>query len=162
MGNRSPKTKIGVAVALAVAIAAPAEGLRQTAYKDPVGILTVCYGYTGSDIKTNVTYTKEQCRALLDSEMLLAIDTVDRCVPGLPVEVLAAFGDAVYNMGPKIACDTRASTAARLLRAGKIADACEQLPRWDKAIIGGVPVTLPGLTKRRLVEKELCLEGAQS
>jgi GH24 family phage-related lysozyme (muramidase) len=32
------------AAALAVAIAIPAEGLRQWAYYDPPGILTVCYG----------------------------------------------------------------------------------------------------------------------
>jgi GH24 family phage-related lysozyme (muramidase) len=40
-----------IALAVAMALAIPAEGLRQYAYNDPVGILTVCYGHTGDDIK---------------------------------------------------------------------------------------------------------------
>ena len=53
-----------------------------------------------------------------------------------------------------------ASTAARMLKAGDIAGACQQLPRWDKASVGGVMVSLPGLTKRRAKEMALCMEGA--
>ena len=36
-----------IAAILATAIAVPAEGLRQWAYYDPPGILTVCRGHTG-------------------------------------------------------------------------------------------------------------------
>ncbi len=86
-----------------------------------------------------------------------AIVTVDRCAPGLPENALAAFGDAVYNMGPTIACNTQKSTAARFLKAGDITAACNQLVRWDKAKVAGVMVTLPGLTKRRAKERDLCL-----
>ena len=43
------------------------------------------------------------------------------------------------------------------LKAGKIAEACDQLPRWNKATIGGRLVELPGLTKRRAAERALCL-----
>jgi GH24 family phage-related lysozyme (muramidase) len=66
---------------------------------------------------------------------------------------------AAYNAGPRIACDTHQSTAARLLKAGRVREACEQLPRWDKARIAGQMVSLPGLTKRRVKERELCLSG---
>ena len=146
------------AAALAVAIAIPAEGLRQWAYYDPPGILTVCYGST-TNVQKGVKYSLDECQARLDDDMRAAIATVDACAPGLPVPVLAAFGDAVYNIGPKIACDTAHSTAARLLKAGDIEGACRQLPRWDKASVGGVMVSLPGLTKRRAKEMDLCLEG---
>lgn len=142
-------------VALAAAIAVPAEGLRQWAYYDPPGILTVCYGST-TNVEKGRKYSLEECRARLDADMAAAVDAVERCQPGLPVNVAAAFADAVYNMGPTIACDTRASTAARLLRAGDIAGACAQLPRWNKARVGGVLVELPGLTKRREAERKLC------
>ena len=142
--------------ALAVAIAIPAEGLRQWAYRDPPGILTVCYGST-TDVQAGRRYSLEECRARLDADMGAAVDEVERCVPGLPVNVHAAFADAVYNIGPRIACDTRTSTAARLLRAGRIAEACEQLPRWNRATVAGVSVVLPGLTKRRAAERDLCL-----
>lgn len=147
------------AAALATAIAAPAEGIRQFAYYDPPGILTVCYGHTGPDVRKNVLYSLDQCRSLLTLDMQVAIAAVDKCQPGLPVPVLAAFADAVYNLGPKIACDTRNSTAARMLKAGGLYGACKQLPRWNKATVLGVLIELPGLTKRRAAEMDLCLTG---
>ena len=144
------------AAAIATAIAIPAEGLRQYAYYDPPGILTVCYGSTTS-VQKGKKYSLEECRARLDNDMLDAIRAVDRCAPGLPDNVLAAFGDATYNMGPRIACDTIRSTAARLLKAGRINEACRELPKWNKANVGGYMVPLPGLTKRRQVEMAVCL-----
>lgn len=145
------------AAAIATALAVPAEGLRQWAYYDPPGILTVCYGST-SNVQKNKKYSLDECTARLNADMFAAVQAVERCVPGLPVNVLAAFSDAVYNMGPRIACDLVNSTAARLLKANSIALACEQLPRWNKAKVLGVMVELPGLTKRRAAERALCLE----
>lgn len=151
--------RIGGAAAIAAALAIPAEGLRQVAYRDPVGIPTLCFGST-KGVRMGDTATVEQCREMLTREMLEAVDVVDKCQPGLPLEVLAAFADAAYNVGPTIACDTGRSTAARLLAARRFAEACEQLLRWDKARVGGVMVTLPGLTRRRAAERDVCLRGA--
>lgn len=148
--------KIGIAAGIATLIAIPAEGLRQYAYYDPPGILTVCYGST-HDVVKNRFYSLEECKARLTNDMTSAVTTVDRCHPELPPAVLAAFSDAVYNMGPTIACNTQASTAARLLAAKQYDAACNQLPRWDKARIAGAMVSLPGLTKRRAKEQEVCL-----
>lgn len=150
-------TQIKAAVALAVAIAAPAEGLRQYAYRDPVGILTVCYGDT-HNVDPNKKYSLEECKARLTKEMLKAIEQVDKCVPSLPENVLAAFGDAVYNMGSTITCNKKESTAARMLASGNIEGACNQLPKWDKAKVLGMNISLPGLTDRRQKERELCLK----
>ena len=150
--------KVGRAVALATLLAVPAEGLRQWAYYDPPGILTVCYGST-TDVVKGKKYSMDECRARLDKDMLHAVTQVDRCVPNAPDNVLAAFSDAVYNMGPTIACSTTNSTAARLLKAGNWKAACTQLPRWDKAKIAGIAVALPGLTNRRAKEMELCLSN---
>lgn len=154
----TPKQRITSALALAAAIAVPAEGLRQYAYYDPPGILTVCYGSTTNVVKGK-QYSLDECKARLDADMLTALTAVERCAPGLPVNALAAFSDAVYNLGPTIVCNPGASTAARLLKAGDVAGACNQLPRWDKARVGGVLVPLPGLTKRRAAEKALCLSA---
>lgn len=150
--------RISSAVAIATALAIPMEGLRQFAYYDPPGVLTVCYGST-TDVVKGKKYSLAECKQRLDNDMLDAVLAVERCVPGLPDNVLAAFGDAVYNIGPRIACDTKRSTAARLLKAGNIEGACNELPKWNKARVGGVLVPLPGLTKRRNLEKLLCLEG---
>lgn len=149
------KKKHIAAVAAAIAIAAPAEGVRQWAYYDPPGILSICYGHTGKDVEKGRRYTLTECKALLQQDMLAAVDTVDRCVPGLPENVLAAYGDAVYNIGPKIACGP--STAHKLLSEGKIQAACDELLKWNKSRVAGVEVPLPGLTKRREMERALCL-----
>jgi lysozyme len=150
---------VAAAAVLATAIAIPSEGIRFSPYYDPPGILTVCRGHTGADVIKNKRYSLAECDKFMSSDMHKAIAIVERCVPGLPVEVLAAFSDAVFNMGGEIVCDTTHSTAARLLKSGNLRGACEQLRYWNKARIVGVLVSLPGLTKRREKERELCLKG---
>ena len=147
--------RLTAAAALATAIAIPAEGLRQFAYYDPPGILTVCYGST-TNVEKGKKYSIEECKSRLDKDMTEAIGYVERCIPNLPENVLAAFGDAVYNLGPTIACGP--STANKYLAEGKLREACNQLPRWNKARVSGVLVELPGLTKRRNAERDLCLK----
>ena len=146
--------RVALAAALATAIAVPAEGLRQVAYYDPPGILTVCYGTTGPEVVKGKHYSLDECKAFMTRDMLAAVETVERCHPGLPTNVLAAFADAVYNIGPAVACS---STASNYLSVGKIPSACNQLSRWNKARVAGVMVALPGLTKRREAERLLCL-----
>ena len=153
--------KKGAALLLATVLAVPAEGLRQVAYRDPVGIMTVCYGET-HNVDPTRKYTIQECKNRLNYSMLETIDHVDKCSPNLPIPVLAAFSDAAYNIGYTVACDTKKSTAARMLKSGDIKGACLQLLRWDKANIGGVMVSLPGLTKRRNEESKLCLTGLNS
>lgn len=150
--------RIAAAIAAATAIAVPAEGLRQWAYYDPPGVLTVCYGST-TNVEKGKKYSLDECKARLDTDMLRAVIAVERCQPGLPENVLAAFADAVYNIGPTVACDRGRSSAARLLSVGRYAAACYELPRWNKARVAGTMVELPGLTKRRDAERRLCLEG---
>jgi lysozyme len=154
----TPQQRTATALAIATALAVPAEGLRQYAYYDPPGILSVCYGYT-SAVVIGKKYSLDECKALLQKDMLDAIKTVDTCHKGLPIPVLAAFSDAVYNIGPSIACDPNKSTASRRLATGDFKGACTELPRWNRSTIGGVKVALPGLTKRRAAEQELCLTG---
>lgn len=151
-----PRNRKAAACAIAAAIAIPAEGLRQVAYYDPPGILTVCYGST-TDVQRGKVYSLDECKARLQADMMASVEAVDRCAPGAPESVLAAFSDAVYNIGPTVACRTSQSTAARHLKAKEYRAACEQLPRWDKAKVAGVMVALPGLTKRRAAERDLCL-----
>lgn len=159
MANPDRARKVALATALATALAVPAEGLRRIAYYDPPGILTACRGHTGPDVVKGKIYSLAQCDAWMTDDMRKAVTAVERCVPGLPVNVLAAFSDAAFNIGPKIACNTAASTAARLLKAGDYAAACRQLPRWDKASVAGMMVSLPGLTKRRAAEMAVCLRA---
>ena len=145
--------RLGAVAAIATAIAIPAEGLRQFAYYDPPGILTVCYGHTGG-VERGRLYSLDECKELLTEDMMEAVNAVEKCHPNLPENVHAAFSDAVFNIGPKVACN---STASKYLAVGDYEAACKELPRWNKTTIAGVLVPLPGLTKRRNAEMQLCL-----
>ena len=151
----SPDTKRYAAIlGAAAALAAGFEGLRQYAYYDPRpgdAILTVCYGST-TDVQKGKKYSIEECKQRLTDDMLDAVRAVERCHPNLPDNVLIAFADAVYNIGPKVACN---STASRYLKQGNYEAACRELPRWNKS--NGV--LLPGLTRCRLAEMEICLDS---
>lgn len=150
----SPDTKRYAAIlGAAAALAAGFEGLRQYAYYDPRpgdAILTVCYGST-TDVQKGKKYSIEECKQRLADDMLDALRAVERCHPNLPDNVLIAFADAVYNIGPKVACN---STASKYLKQGNYDAACKELPRWNKS--NGV--VLPGLTRRRNAEMEICLQ----
>jgi lysozyme len=154
--------RTAIAAALATALAAPAEGIRQIAYYDPPGILTVCRGHTGPDVIKGKVYSLAECDAFMTDDMRKAVNQVERCQPNLPVPVLAAFADAAFNMGPTVACIRDQSQAARHLASGQYKLACQQLPRWNKARILGVLVELKGLTARRNQEMALCLTGVSA
>lgn len=155
----APQQRVAIIAALAIGLAAPAEGMRRVAYYDPPGILTVCKGHTGADVVKGKVYSLAECDAFMNADMRRAVAAVERCAPGLPPNVAASFADAVYNGGPAIACDRQHSTAARLLAAHRIEEACRQHPRWNKARVAGVLVALPGLTTRTLQRQALCLTG---
>ena len=159
MSPSDNQKRIAAAVALATTIAIPAEGLRQKAYSDTGGVLTICYGHTGKNVQVSSHYSISQCKQFLDEDMRNAVQIVENCTINAPIIVLAAFGDITYNEGPTAACDTKHSTAARYLKAGKFKEACQELPKWNKAKVAGVLVPLPGLTKRRNAEVELCMKG---
>ena len=137
----------------AATLAAGFEGLRQYAYYDPRpgdAILTVCYGST-TDVQKGKKYSIEECKQRLEDDMAEAVRMGEKGHPGLPDNVLIAFSDAVYNIGPKVACN---STASKYLAQGNYEAACKELPRWNKS--NGI--VLPGLTRRRNAEMAICLE----
>lgn len=136
--------------ALVVALVGGFEGLRTKAYRDPVGIPTVCFGET-KGVKMGDQYTKAQCETMLIERLEEFRAGVDKClkVP-MPDERKAAMVSFSYNVGVSAFCK---STLVRKLNAGDVRGACDELPKWNKAR----GIVLPGLTKRRLVERELCL-----
>ena len=150
--------RVIAATVIATGLAIPAEGIRQWAYQDSKGVLSVCYGST-SEIDPNHQYTLAECRVRLDKDMAKAIDIVEKCAPKLPEHQLAAFADAVYNLGPTVVCDTNKSTLAKKLKSGDIIGACKELIKWNKIKVRDQAIPLPGLTKRRQREMDLCLRG---
>ncbi|BAE50329.1 lysozyme [Paramagnetospirillum magneticum] len=145
------KTSVVIGM-VATALISGAEGLRTQAYKDPVGIPTICFGETRG-VKIGDTATREQCRAMLDGRLVEISAAIDRClVTAVPDMSYAALLSLAYNIGSGAFC---ASTLVKKANAGDVAGACEEILRWDKA--GGV--ALPGLTRRRGDEHDLCRQG---
>lgn len=152
---------MAAAAALVMASLPAKEGVRYVAYSDPIGLPTLCMGHT-KGVKLGMTATHEQCLAWAGQDVMQALNEVRRCHPELAFtpEQLAAFTDGVFNLGPKLVCDTKYSTMARLLKAGDIEAACREFPKWNKGRVLGVLVALPGLTKRRAHNMAQCLEGS--
>jgi len=139
-------------LSVASVVVANYEGLRTRAYRDPVGIPTICYGHTAT-ARMGQTRTQDECDALLSGDLGDALEQVDRLVTvTLPVERRAALASFVYNVG---AGQLASSTLLRKLNAGDAAGACAELSRWVHA--GGK--RLDGLVKRRQAERELCEVG---
>lgn len=153
------KTKIGVslaagAVSIAAAVVSFYEGYEPTAYMDPVGIPTICYGHTAT-VRMGQTLSRSECAELLERDLGSAFATVDRRVRvDLPPPTRAALASFVYNVGPG---NFSRSTLLRKLNAGDLYGACHELSRWVYA--GGRK--LNGLVKRRATERELCLVGLE-
>ena len=139
--------------AIAIAMVGSFEGLRLAAYADPVGIPTICFGET-KGVRLGQRATLDQCNAMLASSLQTASHAVDDCIRApLPDDRRAALVSFAYNVGRDAMCG---STMARKLNAGDVAGACNELLRWDKA----KGIRLPGLTRRRAAERDLCLQGA--
>lgn len=125
------------------------EGLRTVAYKDPVGIPTICYGST-ADVRLGQTASREECEAMLGVELLQAHDGMAQCVKvPLTSSERSAYTSLTYNIGAGAFCR---STLVRKLNAGDYVGACAEISRWDKA----KGFRLPGLVRRRAAERALC------
>jgi len=142
---------------VAVPLVAKWEGKRNAAYRDIVGVLTICYGHT-KGVRITDVMTDAECDALLRAELLEyrhglhGYFTPETIQGRLTPERDAAYVSLAYNVG--IGGAGR-STAVRRLNAGDIRGGCAALGWWNKA--GGRVVR--GLVNRRAEETELCLEG---
>jgi lysozyme len=132
------------------------EGTILTTYKDPIGIATVCTGETMT-AALGRAYTPEQCETMLEDRLATEARDVLDCVPELKGKTypLASALSLSYNIGVRAFCN---STAARYFREGNILAACDQYSRFIYA--GGK--ILPGLVKRRAIERQMCLTTGEA
>lgn len=156
---------LAAALLIATPVVGHFEGRNLLAYLDPVGIPTICDGWTrGVRLGDQATPAEcdERTRTGLDEaakvfEAWVPQQVIDR----LPARSVAAFMSFIYNVGPGKPGvkdgfvwlkNGNHSTMLRELQAGRIAQACAQLPNWTSA--GGRK--LNGLVKRRAAERALC------
>jgi lysozyme len=129
------------------------EGVRYEAYKDVVGIWTVCHGHTGNDIMLGKTYTETECRGLLNKDLATVARQINPYIKvSIPETTRGALYSFVYNVG---AGNFKTSTLLRTINQGDMKGVCEQLRRWTYA--GGKQ--WKGLVTRREIEREVCLWG---
>lgn len=141
------------AVALATPFIALWEGVELRAYRDIVGVPTICYGETRG-VKMGDSATLAQCNSQLAKAVAEFEAAARPCLPAaLPDKTRAAFVSFSYNLGPKILCTS--PTMRGHLRLGNVRGACDAMLLFVKA--GGK--TVRGLVRRREAERALCLEG---
>jgi GH24 family phage-related lysozyme (muramidase) len=144
--------------ALVIALASPFvakwEGVRLEAYRDIVGVPTICFGDTHG-VQMGDTATMAECVDRLEKDVRAFYSEIRPCMtnPNIPAGVQASMLELAYNVGSGPVCR---STMMRLANAGKHRAACDELRRW--VIAGGKRVR--GLANRRADSKRtLCLKG---
>ena len=144
--------KVAAWATVAVSLVGGFEGLRTFAYKDPVGIPTICFGET-LGVRMGDRKTPEECKNMLELRLEGFYGGAVACVPRLATqspERISAHVSLVYNIGVGAYCQ---STVARRANAGDWSGSCDAFLMWNKA--KGIP--LPGLARRRAEERRLCL-----
>lgn len=140
----------GAVLTLLVGFVAAFEGLRLVAYRDPIGVYTVCYGET-EGVRPGDRHTLQECKDMLATSLEKYARGIEACVRApLPTKRYVALVSFAYNVGVSAACR---SSVVRLINAGQTRAGCDALLKWDRA----AGIRLPGLTKRRQKERELCL-----
>lgn len=126
------------------------EGKENVAYKDIVGVWTVCYGSTGPHVRPGLRVNDAGCEQMLREDVVRYERAVQRCSAPtvLNQNQYDALVSITYNIGETGYCN---STLSRKVREGDLRGASNEFPRWSYA--GGKQVR--GLLNRRLEEQRL-------
>lgn len=128
------------------------EGVRLKAYDDGVGVWTIGVGHTAG-VKRGDEITMAQVDEFLRADLAEAQKAVNTLVTTpLTQGQFDALVSFVFNLG---AGAFKGSTLLKKLNAGDYDGAADELLRWNRA--GGR--VLAGLTKRRISERIMFLEG---
>lgn len=131
------------------------EGLRLTAYRDPVGILTIGYGSTGPHVTEGLTITEAEAEALLRDDLSRFEAGVDKLAPSANENQFSAMVSLAFNIG---LAGFERSTVLKRHRLGNHLGASRAFALWNKA--GGR--ILPGLVRRREAEAKLYLKPVEA
>lgn len=143
--------------AIGGALIQSSEGKVNKAYRDPVGIVTICYGHTGPDVSMGMEWSDEKCEATFLEDVAkhqTPIIGPKNCIGDAPLtynqrDAVTSF---IFNIGNAKFCR---STMAAKLKARDYTGAANEFPKWKYA--GGK--VLRGLEIRRAKERELFLSS---
>lgn len=155
-------------------LVAPWEGKENHAYKDMVGVTTICYGET-KGVKMGDYRTDEQCDKSLITELTTYNKAMMKHVKvGLKPYEEIAYTSFVWNVGET---GFKNSTLLKKLNLGDSLGACKEILNWNKATFsvkgaqtqirngekctakldGNMSCTVKGLTNRRTQEYKTCI-----
>ena len=130
------------------------EGFVDHTYYDAVGVKTIGYGHTGSDVKDDQKVTRTQARALLVKDADTHWKAIRQYIK-VPISQneADAYTSLAYNIGVG---NFRRSSLLKKLNRGDYTGACKAIKSWVYA--GGKK--LKGLVKRREAEYQMCMGGS--
>lgn len=137
------------------------EGEKLAAYKDPVGIWTICQGET-ENVTPGMRLTKQECDDLTRKRLKQFMAQVSGMIKAhVTPEILAAHTSFAYNIG--VGGYSR-SQALKKTNAGDLRGGCLAMLNWYTA--GGRDCRIKesncyGLITRRNQEVALCLSGLE-
>jgi lysozyme len=129
------------------------EGFRGKAYRDPVGIWTIGYGFI-EGVREGQTMTRAQAEARLKRELVKYETAVTEAAPDANENQVAAMTCLAFNIG---VTGFLKSTVLKAHRRGDEQAAARAFGLWNKA--GGR--VFAGLTRRRAAEAALYLKPVE-
>jgi lysozyme len=130
------------------------EGLRPKAARLPGGGWTIGYGHTLS-AREGAEVTAKEAEALLLYDLDKTARAVDALIAtGTNANQFAALTAFAFNIGLE---NFKASAVLRLVNQAAFLQAAAAIELWRRADLGGDPVLVDGLVRRRAAEKALFL-----
>lgn len=145
------------ALLMAIQLIGGHEGLRTKAYRDVVGVWTICYGHT-EVVRSGMVMTRAECDKQFGDDLLVYEQQMRSCLDKpdtIPIRPYIAFLDLEYNIGKGAFCRSSIAAAAN---TGNYRTACERMLRYSMA----KGRRIPGLYKRRVETRDFCLKDMAS
>lgn len=131
------------------------EGLKLTAYLDPVSIWTIGWGHTGPDVFQGLRIGLQEAERLLAEDLEEPEEFVAQAVTtAISADAFSALVSFAFNVGNG---NLKSSTLLKKLNNADHVGAADEFLRWVKGAVNGRKVTLPGLVRRREQERSLFL-----
>lgn len=132
------------------------EGLRLRSYVDMAGKWTIGYGHTGEDVGPSMII------GLSDAQRMLADDVefLEHALTRMIVHHIEQWEfDACISLAYNIGTEAfKRSTLLKFLNFGESKKAAEEFLKWCKTTLpDGRKITVPGLTARRVAERQYFL-----
>ena len=131
------------------------EDISLSTYIDPAGVPTIGWGHTPAEMGQTITFAVANLLLLGDLAQAEATVVASTVLATTTDNQFSAMVSLCFNIGSG---SFLSSTVLRMHRSGTFQEAAAAFSMWNRAHIDGRLKVLPGLTKRRALERELYLD----